>query len=220
MNIDVIKNHMKTLQPTPMPREPELSRTGSAAQKNVVTDNTTTAKKKPFYEYQKEPWLSEPVGSLITNREQYVAREKSFNAIDLRLMQISYDAYRKELLTTHPEVANKKFGFTLDENAALKIIDYDNSLNEADKAVLTASINNFQDLKSMVQANAKMLMTLVDHDHETFGSRYDLNIGNFQSIIDYDKVLTAGAKNMENEWVRQVQSHAEKISQSYISVSA
>ncbi|SHN18648.1 hypothetical protein SAMN05216593_11211 [Pseudomonas asturiensis] len=221
MNIDTVTTHMKTLQPTAMPRALESGMVGGAApKKEAMTADATTAKEKPFYECEKEPWLSEPVDPLITNREEYVAHQKMFNAIDLRLMQITYDAYRKELIDTHPDIANKKFGFTLDESASLKIIGYDNSLTETDRAVLTESINNFQELKSMVQANAKMLMTLVDHDHETFGNRYNLNIENFHSIIDYDKILNTGINLMQSEWVRQVQSNAEKISHSYISVSA
>ncbi|WP_241000192.1 hypothetical protein [Pseudomonas viridiflava] len=220
MNIDAVTRHMNTLQTTAMPRELELGMVGSAMRATAVTADRAATKERPFYEYQKEPWLSEPVNPLVTNREQYVAHEKTLNAIDLRLMQITYDAYRRDLIETHPDLANKKFGFTLGEDASLKIIDHDNSLTEADRTVLTESINNFQELKSMVQANAKMLMTLVDHDHETFGSRYDLNIGNFHSIIDYDKIFYAGINQMEHEWVRQVQNHAEKISHSYISVSA
>ncbi|MEE4082871.1 hypothetical protein [Pseudomonas viridiflava] len=220
MNIDAVTRHMNTLQTTAMPRELELGMVGSAMRATAVTADRAATKEKPFYEYQKEPWLSEPVNPLVTNREQYVAEEKLFNAMNLDLMRITYDAYRKELADTYPELATKKFGFTLDEDASLKIIDHDNSLTEADRAVLTESINNFQELKSLVQANAKMLMKLVDHDHETFGSRYDLNIENFHSIIDYDKILAVGINQMKNEWERQVQSHAEKISHSYISVSA
>lgn len=223
MNIDAVTRHMNTSQTTAMARDLELGMVGRAIRATAVTADTidtSATKEKPFYEYQKEPWLSEPVNPLVTNREQYVAHEKTLNAIDLRLMQITYDAYRKELIEIHPDLANKKFGFTLDKDASLKIIDHDNSLTEADRAVLTESINNFQELKSMVQANAKMLMKLVDHDHETFESRYDLNIENFHSIIDYDKILTVGINQMENEWVWQIQSHAEKISPSYLSVTA
>ena len=220
MNIDAVTLHMNTSQTAAMPRELELGMVGRAVRTTADTVDTSVTKEKPFYEDQKEPWLSEPVNPLVTNREQYVAEEKLFNAMNLDLMRITYDAYRKELADTYPELATKKFGFTLDEDASLKIIDHDNSLTEADRAVLTESINNFQELKSMVQAYAKMLMKLVDHDHETFGSRYDLNIENFHSIIDYDKILAVGINQMKNEWERQVQSHAEKISHSYISVSA
>ncbi|MBD8199777.1 hypothetical protein IFU09_00610 [Pseudomonas viridiflava] len=211
---------MNTLQTTAMARDLELGMVGRAVRATAVTADTSATKEKPFYEYQKEPWLSEPVNPLVTNREQYVAEEKLFNAMNLDLMRITYDAYRKELADTYPELATKKFGFTLDEDASLKIIDHDNSLTEADRAVLTESINNFQELKSMVQANAKMLMKLVDHDHKTFGSRYDFNIGNFHRVVDYGKIINAGTHHMENEWIRQIESNAEKISHSYISVTA
>ncbi|WP_241000193.1 hypothetical protein [Pseudomonas viridiflava] len=219
MNIDAVTRHMNTSQTTAMARGLELGMVGRA-RATAVTADTPATKEKPFYEYQKEPWLSEPVNPLVTNREQYVAEEKLFNAMNLDLMRITYDAYRKELADTYPELATKKFGFTLDEDASLKIIDHDNSLTEADRAVLTESINNFRELKSMVQANAKMLMKLVDHDHETFGSRYDLNIGNFHHVVDYGKIINAGAHHMENEWIRQIESNAEKMDHSYISVSA
>ncbi len=221
MNIDTVTTHMKTLQPTAMPRALESGMVGEAApKKEAMTADATTAKEKPFYEYEKEPWLSEPVDPLITNREEYVAYTKVFSAMEQDLMRITYDAYRRQLVDTQPDLASKNFGFTLDENASLKIIDYDNSLTEADEVALTESINNFQELKSMAQTNAKKLMTLVDHDHKTFGSRYNLNIGNFHSIIDYGKIIEAGTKNMENEWIRQVESNAEKLSYSYISITA
>ncbi|KPW37563.1 hypothetical protein ALP45_02968 [Pseudomonas coronafaciens pv. atropurpurea] len=53
-------------------------------------------------------------------------------------------------------------------------------------------------------------MTLVDHDHETFGGRYNLDISNFQDVIDYGKIMNTSEKNRHNEWVQQVQSNAEK----------
>lgn len=124
---------MNTLQPKAISRELEQGIVFRAARENSVRADTSTTNEKPFYEYQKEPWLSEPVDPLITNREQYVAHEKMVNAIDLRLMQFTYDAYRKELIGSHPDLAAKKFGFTLDENASLKLIDHDNSLTDADR---------------------------------------------------------------------------------------
>ncbi|RMT81998.1 hypothetical protein [Pseudomonas viridiflava] len=222
MNIDAIKNHMGTLRPVAVPQR-LMSEMGSgvAPDKAFKTDATEAeAKAKPFHEYQKEPWLAEPASEMFNNHEHYVAYKKIFSAMELDLMRITYDAYRKELADTHPEIASKNFSFTLDEDASLKIIDYDNNLTETEKAILTESINKFQELKSMAQTNAKTIMDLVDHDHDNFGRRYNLNIDNFHRVIDYAKLINTSAKQMEHEWVQQIQSNAETKSSLSISVLA
>ncbi|WP_240996564.1 hypothetical protein [Pseudomonas viridiflava] len=83
MNIDAVTLHMNTSQTAAMPRELELGMVGRAVRTTADTVDTSVTKEKPFYEYQKEPWLSEPVNPLVTNREQYVAEEKLFNAMNL-----------------------------------------------------------------------------------------------------------------------------------------
>jgi len=70
-----------------------------------------------------------------------------------------------------------------------------------------------------VQHHAKTIMTLVDHDHETFGGRYKLDISNFQDVIDYGKIMNTSVQKMQDEWIQQVQSNAEKRDFSYISLA-
>ena len=101
----------------------------------------------------------------------------------------------------------------------MKIIDYNDSLTENDKTILTQSINEFRSLKTQVQYHAKFIMTLVDHDHQTFEGRYKLDLSNFQDVIDHGKIMNTGEKQMQSEWIRQVESNAEKREFSYISVS-
>ncbi|AQL36340.1 hypothetical protein [Pseudomonas syringae] len=170
-------------------------------------------------EYQKEPWLLESINEHITNRIDYVAHKKIVDVLELALINVTYDSFRKDLQETHPEIASKKFGFTLNESASIKIIDYDNSLTENDKSVLTHAINGFREFKEQIQQHAKTVMTLVDHDHETFGGRYTLDISNFQDVIDYGKIMSTSVQKMQDEWIQQVQSNAEKRDFSYISVA-
>lgn len=136
----------------------------------------------------------EPINEHITNRLDYVAHKKRLDVLELALVNVTYDSFRKELQETHPDIARKNFGFTLTESASIKIIDYDNSLTENDTSVLTHAINGFREFKEQLQHHAKTIMTLVDHDHETFGGRYKLNISNFQDVIDYGKIMNTSVQ--------------------------
>ncbi|AAY38952.1 hypothetical protein ABNM12_18120 [Pseudomonas syringae] len=187
-------------------------------QEAIASDEKAT-EKKVFYDDQKEPWLLESINEHITNRLDYVAHKKRLDVLELALVNVTYDSFRKELQETHPDIARKNFGFTLTESASIKIIDYDNSLTANDTSVLTHAINEFRELKEQIQHHAKTIMTLVDHDHETFGGRYKLDISNFQDVIDYGKIMNTSVQKMQDEWINQVQSNAEKRDFSYISLA-
>ncbi|MEQ4285414.1 hypothetical protein [Pseudomonas syringae] len=187
-------------------------------QEAIASDEKAT-EKNVFYDDQKEPWLLESINEHITNRLDYVAHKKRIDVLELALVNVTYDSFRKELQETHPDIARKNFGFTLTESASIKIIDYDNSLTANDTSVLTHAINEFRELKEQIQHHAKTIMTLVDHDHETFGGRYKLDISNFQDVIDYGKIMNTSVQKMQDEWINQVQSNAEKRDFSYISLA-
>ncbi|MEE1994720.1 hypothetical protein QPL90_24820 [Pseudomonas syringae pv. syringae] len=187
-------------------------------QEAIASDEKAT-EKNVFYDDQKEPWLLESINEHITNRLDYVAHKKRLDVLELALVNVTYDSFRKELQETHPDIARKNFGFTLTESASIKIIDYDNSLTANDTSVLTHAINEFRELKEQIQHHAKTIMTLVDHDHETFGGRYKLDISNFQDVIDYGKIMNTSVQKMQDEWINQVQSNAEKRDFSYISLA-
>ncbi|KTB64501.1 hypothetical protein [Pseudomonas syringae] len=220
LNINGIPNQAGTLQQIKLMHSVSNAEpTEDISPKDIVASEAKLTKEKKFYEYQKEPWLIEPINEHIKNRIDYVNDKKLHEILELALMNITYSSFQEQLQDSYPELARKKFGFTLDENASLKIIDYDNSLTENDKSVLTQAINDFRDFKSQAQRHAKTIMTLVDHDHKTFGGRYTLDISNFQDVIDYGKIMNTSEKNMHSEWVQQVQSNAEKRDFSYLSVS-
>ncbi|WP_024675685.1 hypothetical protein ACTACG_14715 [Pseudomonas syringae] len=220
LNISGIPNQAGTLQQIKLMHSVSNAEpTEDISPKDIVAPEAKLTKEKKFYEYQKEPWLIEPIDEYITNRREYVFVKKLFDVLELALISNTYDSFREKLQEIHPEIASKNFGFTLNENASIKIIDYDNSLTENDKSVLTHAINGFREFKGQIQQHATTIMTLVDHDHETFGGRYRLDISNFQEVIDYGKIMNSSTKKMQNEWIQQVQSNAEKRDFSYISLS-
>lgn len=220
LNINGIPNQANSLQQTALiPGTKNGDPTEDAGLEKAITSEAKKTDEHVFYEYQKEPWLLESINEHITNRIDYVAHKKIVDVLELALIYVTYDSFRKDLQETHPEIAGKKFGFTLNESASIKIIDYDNSLTENDKSVLTHAINGFREFKEQIQQHAKTVMTLVDHDHETFGGRYKLDISNFQDVIDYGKIMSTSVQKMQDEWIQQVQSNAEKRDFSYISVA-
>ncbi|MBI6855996.1 hypothetical protein YA0002_24845, partial [Pseudomonas cichorii] len=127
---------------------------------------------------------------------------------------------RKELVELRPDLANKGFGYTLGDDAQIKVISYENSLNEDEIKWLTKTLNNIEELKENVISHAKIMMELVDHDTEKFGGKYILNLMNFQDTIDYGKVVAVKRNDMSEEWIRQIHQNAEKREPSLIDIRA
>lgn len=218
MNFNLVTANGLTTLPVQMAAPTHSSSVPATTPKQTVVSGTQSSVNSAFYTYQKEPWLTEPGYEHITNREEYVRAKKSMSELDLALLQITYNQFNNHLADVEPEIAKKSFGFTLGADANLKIISYDNSLTDAERSRLSEIINSFQSLKEAVQHHAKTIMLLADHDHETFGSRRDITLDNFQEIIDYGKVLSQGQNGMQDEWIRQVQTHAESGAETYISI--
>jgi uncharacterized protein YdiU (UPF0061 family) len=173
-----------------------------------------------FYAYQKEPWLADPGYEDVTSLEEYIDRKNSMDRIELALVQITYHRFQDHLESTYPDLAKKRFGFTLGPDANLKIINYSNALTEVERATVTELMNGFEDLKERIQAHAKNVMILAQHDHKTFGPARDLGLHNFHEIVDYHQVLSSGLDGMQEEWKRQVSNYSEHKDFSCISTGA
>ena len=189
------------------------------AAKRVFNMEAKGTEGKPFYEYQEKPWLTDPGFEQCEDKNEYLCHKKNIEYLALAATQISHDRFMSTLADTHPEIAAKKFGFTLDRNAFIKVIDYGNTLSEDEKYMLTEALNNFENFKDNLQDRARAFMILVDHDHETFGGRYTLNLDNFQNVIDFGRLFGTSQKAMGAEWVRQVELNAERRDSAYVSVS-
>ncbi|MBX8591480.1 hypothetical protein K5D56_19130 [Pseudomonas cichorii] len=187
------------------------------------------ARAKAFYTREKEPWKGKFYNygdNFIKSEERpmtkdfYLGQLETDASIDLTLMQCYYDDFRKELVELRPDLANKGFGYTLGDDAQIKVISYENSLNEDEIKWLTKTLNNIEELKENVISHAKIMMELVDHDTEKFGGKYILNLMNFQDTIDYGKVVAVRRNEMSDEWIRQIHQNAEKREPSLIDIRA
>ncbi len=220
MNISGFTN----IQPyLPVVSSPPATGANETEEVSIPARVSTTAVKRseddPFYEYQEEPWLTDPGFEQCQDKKEYLYHKKNVEYLALAATQITYERFMKNLADTHPEIAAKKFGFTLDRNAFIKVIDHDDVLSEHEKYLLTEGLNNFENLKDNLQDRARAFMILADHDLETFGGRYNLNLDNFQNVIDFGKIFGTSQKKMGAEWVRQIEMNAERRESVYVSVS-
>ncbi|MBX8521816.1 hypothetical protein K5D37_19295 [Pseudomonas cichorii] len=187
------------------------------------------ARAKEFYTREEEPWEGKfyiygddfiKSEKRPMTKEIYLGSLESSAWINMTIQQSYYDSFRKELVELRPDLASKGFGYTLGDDAQIKIISYENSLNEDEIKWLTKTLNNIEDFKESVQSHARTLMKLVDYDTEKFGGKYILNLMNFQDTIDYGKIVAIRKNDLSEEWIRQIHENAEKREPSLIDIRA
>lgn len=221
LNINGISNSQVALQQlTSVLSKQPVKASEKIMLEETVESTSSVVKDPPFYEYQKEPWLTEPGYELASNLKEYVAWKSMEVMLDLGLAKLAHDSFMKKLADTHPEIASKSFGFTLDADASIKIIDYNKVLTDSEQRFLIDSLSNTDGLKLHSTSAAKGFMALVDHDHETFGGRHKLGIESFQFVIDFGRILSLSVEKMQGEWVAQIQQNAERRDFPYISSEA
>ncbi|RMQ49763.1 hypothetical protein ALQ04_01306 [Pseudomonas cichorii] len=207
---------------------------GAGVEKTVPpkTEPAMSAKEalaKAFYTREEEPW----VGKFYIYGDDFIKSElrpmtkdiylrdlDSSAYIHLTQQQCYYDTFRKELVELRPDLANKGFSYTLGDDAQVKVIAYENSLSEDDIKWLTKALNGMDSFKESVQSHARIMMTLVDHDTETFGGKYNLNLLNFQDTIDYGKIVAIRKNDLSDEWIKQIHQNAEKRETHMIDIKA
>lgn len=174
------------------------------------------------YVYEEAPWLKltydDPLLEMFKDRTYlfHMACEASAKLTDINSTFEEFSEYIKDL---RPDIVSTNYGFTLDENANIKILDGRQPLDEADKLWLTNEINKFKDLRNTVHDHSKALMTLVDHTKD-FGGKYNLNRHNFQSVIDYRDILNTSQRDFYERAIRMVKSHTPMRSEPRVNTYA
>lgn len=180
------------------------------------------AKEIEHYEYEEAPWLKLEFDDPLMGRIK-----KSMYLINITLESIgklteidrTFKEFSTQLKDLRPDIASTNYGFTLDENANIKILDGRQPLSEADKLWLTDEINKFKNLRITIHDHSKALMALVDHTKD-FGGKYNLNRHNFQSTIDYRDILNTSQHDFYERALKAIQDYAPKRSEPRISTYA
>ncbi len=187
--------------------------------KGLESASVMAAKETPLYQYKKEPWLTDPLIDFATSREEYLFFKSIILGAQLRLLKDSYSDALVDLADAHPDIAAKEFSITMSEDGAIKIIDAHNEMSDEDIETLTMFLNDTCYLKGSVQMVVQGMLLLADHDHDTFGGRYGVGIEDIQRVLDIGKILNESVDMMRGEWVRQIETNAERLPVSYVSVS-
>lgn len=181
------------------------------------TRNTEHSDAIDHQKYKAEPLQTENLLEHVSTECKDDVLELACLTIDAALRQIDirrqYAEFNERLKDLRPDIASAGFGFTLDENSKIKILD-SGKLGEADKSWLTEEINTFKDIKQHLYERSKLLIQLAEKDTQRFGGRFNLNSENFQNTIDYGDILNKKWGSMgtplDSFFTRQILENAEK----------
>lgn len=107
-------------------------------------------------------------------------------------LKSSLENFQSTLSATHPDLAGKKYGFTVEADGSLKVLNTGGKLNSSDIQRLTDLLNESKDLKAAAIAVRDASIDLVDADSPWSGSYlglYSLTKENFANTIDLAPLL-------------------------------
>jgi len=177
--------------------------------KNAIDSHAEASNVVEHYEYQEAPWLKrkydDPIREMC-KEGLYILEMAGESSSNLKKINSIFTEFSDRLKDLRPDIASSNYGFTLDENANIKILDGRQPLTEADKLWLTDEINRFKDFRNTVHAHSKALMGFVDHA-KNFEGKYNLNRHNFQSVIDYRDILNTSQHDFYERSLKMVRSY-------------
>jgi len=190
--------------------------------KNAIDSHAEASNVVEHYEYEEAPWLKrkydDPIREMC-KEGLYILEMAGESSTNLKKINTTFNEFSERLKDLRPDIASTNFGFTLDENANIKILDGRQPLTEADKLWLTDEINRFKDLRNTVHAHSKALMGFVDHARN-FDGKYNLNRHNFQSVIDYRDILNTSQHDFYERSLKMVRNYTPMRTEPRISTYA
>jgi len=181
-------------------------------EKNAIdspAESPDVVKDIEHYEYEEAPWLKRKYDDPLLERCKdglYLLEMAGESSSNLKKINSTFTEFSDRLKDLRPDIASSNYGFTLDENANIKILDGRQPLTEADKLWLTDEINRFKDFRNTVHAHSKALMGFVDHA-KNFEGKYNLNRHNFQSVIDYRDILNTSQHDFYERSLKMVRNY-------------
>ena len=192
-----------------------------------ATEVEVTPKKSEeveHYKYEEKPWQAdkwymENLDYDDHRKAFYMAMQRLESESALYTIKREFKEFSDYIRDVRPDISSKEFGFTLDENAKIKILNGRKQLSDADELWLTEQINRLDKFKKTMHAHSKTLMTFVDHC-ESFGGKYSLNRYNFQSTVDYGEILNIQSDRLHDSFIKMVHSYVPGRSEPLINTYA
>jgi len=195
-------------------------------EKSAIEVEVTPKKSEEIehYKYEEKPWQAdkwymENLDYDDHRKAFYMAMQRLESESALYTIKREFKEFSDYIRDVRPDISSKEFGFTLDENAKIKILNGRKQLSDTDELWLTEEINRLGKLKKTMHAHSKTLMTFVDH-YESFGGKYSLNRYNFQSTVDYGEILNIQSDRLHDSFIKMVHSFVPRRSEPLINTYA
>ncbi|ROM61842.1 hypothetical protein BK653_29750 [Pseudomonas brassicacearum] len=176
------------------------SRPLTSSEQKLAPQSLTDAAKKAlanatpaavYHPSEEAKALGEPLEGVVT----WVGRSQSpdfprFAEVTknaLSALKGSFEDFKSTLSMDHPDLAGKKYGFTIEADGRLKVLDIAGQLSRSDTQRLTDLLNESSGLKAAASAFRDASIDMVDADSPSSGSylgRYSLTKENFATSID------------------------------------
>lgn len=153
-----------------------------------------------------------------TQSRDFPRRAEIFNGA-FSTLKASFKSFESALSTTAPDLAGKKYGFTVEADGRLKVLDSASQLSRSDTQRLTDLLNQSPGLKTAAVAYRNAAIDMVDADSVWSGlGYYSLTNENFAKTLDLAPLLTdhdpsdiKGAK--DRTFIQQLQYKGERATQ-------
>tara|TARA_R110001599_G_scaffold36463_3_gene114306 strand:- start:550 stop:1245 length:696 start_codon:yes stop_codon:yes gene_type:complete len=123
-------------------------------------------------------------------------------------MKSAWDQIQVDLEKSNPALAAKDFGFSLDADGNLMVLERSDELSELELNVLTEVLNGSHSLKTHANDFARLAMDFIKADHVSMGlGKFNLDMNNFHSTIDFERMLDyeqTGSARWNATWYNQV----------------
>lgn len=131
-----------------------------------------------------------------------------------REMKSAWDQIHANLEKSNPALAAKDFGFSLDAEGNLMVLERSDKLSEHEMRVLTETLNSSHTLTTRANDFARLAMDFIKADHVSLGlGKFNLDMDNFHSTIDFERMLDyeqTGSERWNSTWYNQVWNKGEE----------
>ncbi|RMR28051.1 hypothetical protein ALP36_05603, partial [Pseudomonas syringae pv. coriandricola] len=161
------------------------------AQKEALKNAAANTPAVVYHPSTEAPATTEPVVVI----ETWIGRSQSpdfpkmaaQHSNSTEALKTSYESFKSTLASVYPDLASKKFGFTIEADGNLKATNSSGELSQADTEQLNSLLNASSGLKAAAATYRETAIDLVDADSPWSGSylgRYNLTKENFANSLD------------------------------------
>lgn len=177
-------------------RETEGSESKASSQPPQAADNSNSVEQSWIDEWNRKTEL-EPY--------RYISAEETSARLELGRIKRSLAWFREDLAITRPDLANKDFDFSLNEDGHIEILDRTGQLSDKDRADLARSLSEYRGFGSTVKNLAENLKQLVTRQRDNPVAQHALKGSTIGGYLDFSKILNS--HDMLAEGKKQIIKH-------------